>query len=197
VVASPSNAYSTWSGRADPLDEALRTFDHEVGTPIDLTEGPLFRTLLLTLSPEEHLLGVVVHHAVDDGCSPPIFDAELTEFYAAFLEGREPRLPPPRHRARHTALRLGLPRTRHPTPAHHRRHRPPDQAWTAQQARNLAADLGHRMESLRFLLRDRDGKYGHAFDSVFHTDDLHVITSAPQAPRMNAHCDGKARQGPI
>jgi len=82
------------SGRADPLDEAMRTFDQEVGTPIDLAEGPLFRTLLLTLSPEEHLLGVVVHHAVDDGWSPPIFDAELTEFYAASLEGREPRLEP-------------------------------------------------------------------------------------------------------
>jgi transposase len=65
----------------------------------------------------------------------------------------------------------------------------PTQAWTVQQARNLTADLGHRLESLHFLLRDRDGKYGHAFDAVFHADDLHVIKSAPQAPRMNAHCE--------
>lgn len=42
----------------------------------------------------------------------------------------------------------------------------PTQVWTTQQARNLAADLGHRMESLRFLLRDRDGEYGQAFDAV-------------------------------
>lgn len=35
--------------------------------------------------------------------------------------------------------------------------------WTVQQARNLAADLGTRMEPLRFLLRDRDSKYGKAF----------------------------------
>ncbi|MFI9811356.1 transposase [Saccharothrix variisporea] len=40
---------------------------------------------------------------------------------------------------------------------------------------------------MRFLLRDRDGKYSQTFDSVFQADDLHVIKSAPQAPRMNAH----------
>ncbi|GAA0259466.1 integrase core domain-containing protein [Saccharothrix mutabilis subsp. mutabilis] len=65
----------------------------------------------------------------------------------------------------------------------------PTQAWTTQQARNLAADLDTRMESLRFLLRDRDGKYGQAFDAVFQADDIRVIKNAPQAPRMNAHCE--------
>ncbi|GAA1289323.1 helix-turn-helix domain-containing protein [Saccharothrix xinjiangensis] len=55
----------------------------------------------------------------------------------------------------------------------------PTQAWTTQQARNLAADLGHRTPSLRFLIRDRDGKYGEAFDTVFQADDLHVLRSAP------------------
>jgi transposase len=65
----------------------------------------------------------------------------------------------------------------------------PTREWTTQQARNLAADLGTRMQSLRFLLRDRDGRYGQTFDTVFQADDLHVIKSAPQAPRMNAHCE--------
>ncbi|GAB2991916.1 integrase core domain-containing protein [Saccharothrix stipae] len=64
----------------------------------------------------------------------------------------------------------------------------PTREWTTQQARNLTADLGRRMESLRFL-HDHDGKYSQAFDAVFHSDDLHVIKSAPQAPRMNAHCE--------
>ncbi|MEU0885985.1 integrase core domain-containing protein [Lentzea sp. NPDC005914] len=65
----------------------------------------------------------------------------------------------------------------------------PTQDWTVQQARNLAADLGKRMESLRFLLRDRDGKYGKTFDTVFEAEELRVIKSAPRAPRMNAHCE--------
>jgi hypothetical protein len=65
----------------------------------------------------------------------------------------------------------------------------PTQAWTARQARNLAADLGHRMESPGFLLRDRDGKYSQAFDAIFQADDMRVVKSAPQAPRMNAHCE--------
>ncbi|MEU4743700.1 integrase core domain-containing protein [Actinosynnema sp. NPDC023658] len=54
-----------------------------------------------------------------------------------------------------------------------------------QKDRNLTA----RMESLRFLLRGRDGKYGQTFDTVFQSDDLRVIKSAPQAPRMNTHCE--------
>ncbi|MFF0116503.1 integrase core domain-containing protein [Streptomyces prasinus] len=58
-----------------------------------------------------------------------------------------------------------------------------------QQARNLAADPGMHMESLRFLLRDRDGKYGAAFDAVFEAEQLGVILSAPRVPRMNAHCE--------
>lgn len=45
------------------------------------------------------------------------------------------------------------------------------------------------MESLRFLLRDRDGKYSKTFDAVFQAEELRVIKNAPQAPRMNAHCE--------
>ncbi|WP_202970557.1 integrase core domain-containing protein [Saccharothrix sp. ALI-22-I] len=64
----------------------------------------------------------------------------------------------------------------------------PTRDWTAQQAGNLAADLGTRIESPRFLLRDRDGKYGQALDAVFQTEELRAINSASQAPRMNTHC---------
>ncbi|MGW9136505.1 integrase core domain-containing protein [Streptomyces sp. NPDC055681] len=65
----------------------------------------------------------------------------------------------------------------------------PTAQWATQQARNLAADLGARVESLRFALRDRDSKYTSSFDAVFETEEMEVLLSAPQAPRMNAHCE--------
>jgi transposase InsO family protein len=43
------------------------------------------------------------------------------------------------------------------------------------------------MQSPRFTLRDRDGKYGAVFDAVSEAEELDVIKSAPQTPRMNAH----------
>ncbi|WP_051796766.1 integrase core domain-containing protein [Kibdelosporangium aridum] len=45
------------------------------------------------------------------------------------------------------------------------------------------------MGALRFLFRDRDKKYSTAFDAVFRAEDIDILTSAPQAPRMNAHCE--------
>ena len=65
----------------------------------------------------------------------------------------------------------------------------PTGEWATQQARNLAADLGPRTDSLRFLLRDRDTKYTASFDAVFQAEGVDVLLSAPQAPRMNAHCE--------
>jgi putative transposase len=65
----------------------------------------------------------------------------------------------------------------------------PTQDWATQQARNLTTDTSTRLSSLRFLLRDRDTKYSTAFDAVFRAEDMDILTSAPQAPRMNAHCE--------
>ncbi|MEV6057043.1 integrase core domain-containing protein [Streptomyces sp. NPDC052107] len=65
----------------------------------------------------------------------------------------------------------------------------PTRTWATQQARNLSAQLDTRMESLRFVLHDRDAKYAPSFDAVFEAEDMDVLLSAPRAPRMTAHCE--------
>ncbi|WP_406359319.1 hypothetical protein [Streptomyces sp. NBC_01635] len=58
---------------------------------------------------------------------------------------------------------------------------------TVRQARNLAVESGVRLESLRFLVRDRDAKYTVSFEAVFAAEEIKVVRTAPRAPRMNAH----------
>ena len=42
----------------------------------------------------------------------------------------------------------------------------PDGAWTTQAARNLLMDLGERVHSFKFMIRDRGGQFTDAFDAV-------------------------------
>jgi hypothetical protein len=53
----------------------------------------------------------------------------------------------------------------------------PDGAWTAQQARNLITGLADRARSFRFLIRDRDAKFTLAFDEVFISEGVQIVTT--------------------
>ncbi|HKV13053.1 MAG TPA: amino acid adenylation domain-containing protein, partial [Thermoanaerobaculia bacterium] len=72
---------------------ALRLATEEVRRPFDLARGPLLRTVLLRMGPEERIVLFVLHHIVADGWSLGLFIRELMQLYAGFASGRPPSLP--------------------------------------------------------------------------------------------------------
>lgn len=89
--------------------------------------------------------------------------ASLTRLYIAFVI---------EHDTRHVHL-LGI--TRFPTAA-----------WATQLARELTAGLADAGREFTHLIRDLDAKFTAAFDAVFTACGAEMVTTAPQAPRMNA-----------
>jgi transposase InsO family protein len=62
----------------------------------------------------------------------------------------------------------------------------PVATWVAQTAKNLAMDLEDAGSRVRFLIRDRDGKFPDLFDAVLKEAGIEVVLSGVQMPRMNA-----------
>ncbi len=61
--------------------------------PFDLTRGPLWRARLLKLTPDEHLLVILMHHINSDGWSLGVLYTELTTLYEAAVTGQPSPLP--------------------------------------------------------------------------------------------------------
>jgi aspartate racemase len=73
--------------------EAQRLVTEEAQRPFDLVNEQSFRTQLLHLGEEEHLLLLTMHHIVSDGWSLGVFMRELTALYEAFSTEKSSSLP--------------------------------------------------------------------------------------------------------
>jgi hypothetical protein len=65
----------------------------------------------------------------------------------------------------------------------------PNAAWVTQQARNLLVVLSEQGRPVRFLIRDRDGKFCRGFDDVFRSEGTRVLVTPGQAPNANAYAE--------
>ena len=73
--------------------EADRLIQEEAQRPFDLRRGPVFRTSLLRLAAEEHILLLTLHHIVSDGWSQGVLRKELSALYNGFSQGKPDTLP--------------------------------------------------------------------------------------------------------
>ena len=69
-------------------DEARRLANEEARGAFDLAKGPLFRSKLLRLGEDDHVLLLTMHHIVSDGWSMGVLHRELSMFYRAFVQGQ-------------------------------------------------------------------------------------------------------------
>ncbi len=85
------------SALPEPLREgrAVERLREEAERPFDLARGPLIRAGLLRLAELEHIVIVVMHHAVSDGWSVGILIREMSALYEAFRHDQPSPLPEP------------------------------------------------------------------------------------------------------
>ncbi|WP_035373166.1 non-ribosomal peptide synthetase [Pseudoduganella violaceinigra] len=72
---------------------ALWLTQDEAQAPFDLEAGPVLRSSLLRLAPQEHLLLLTIHHIAADGWSLGVLMREMGTLYAAFTQGQPSPLP--------------------------------------------------------------------------------------------------------
>lgn len=69
----------------DPLQQAKKIALEEAKIKFDLQQWPLFRTKILRINEDVHILLFTIHHIVSDGKSLEIIVQELMEFYNSII----------------------------------------------------------------------------------------------------------------
>lgn len=65
----------------------------------------------------------------------------------------------------------------------------PDGIWVAQQTRQLIWRLDEKEIPIRFLIQDNDRKYTQAFDTLFRSEGIYIISIPFRAPIANAFAE--------
>lgn len=73
--------------RAEQEPAALKFVTEESQRPFDLSQGPLWRAMLLRLADDSHILFFNMHHTISDAWSIGVLSTELTQRYSAFSQG--------------------------------------------------------------------------------------------------------------
>jgi putative transposase len=66
---------------------------------------------------------------------------------------------------------------------------PQVQRYGTPQARNLLMDLDDRAATVRFLVRDRAGRFTAAFDAVLAGAGIDIVKIPPRCPRANCFAE--------
>ena len=75
---------------ASNSSDAFKELRRQLCRPFNTSEGPLWRSILVTIGKREQLLGFAFHHTIFDGFSRRVFLTELAECYEARLRGQPP-----------------------------------------------------------------------------------------------------------
>jgi putative transposase len=62
-------------------------------------------------------------------------------------------------------------------------------AWATQIALNLSEAREDRSEPIRFLVHDRDKRFGASFDEVFKAEGIEIVRTPWRAPKANAYAE--------
>jgi acyl carrier protein len=91
--APVSLAFFDTSGSPDPEEKAAELRRKEFAEPMDLTQLPLLRFMIVKIHEREHVLYRIGHHILFDGWSWNIYFRELGMLYEAKVRGEAPPLP--------------------------------------------------------------------------------------------------------
>ena len=78
----------------DAASAARRMLEETSAEPFELASGPLIRVRLLRLADHDHVLQVVMHHAISDGWSGGLFLKEMQALYTAYRQDQPSPLAP-------------------------------------------------------------------------------------------------------